>query len=238
MTWVDLHSHIVFDVDDGVADLTQSLAVLARLHAMGFAEVCATPHQKAGQYLPDWDTVTARFAHIQAQIAPGSGPILHLGAENMWDDVFHQRYQDLAIPSYNDGAAFLFELSPSLWPPSLLDTVFAARMRGQLPVLAHPERYQFLAGNAALAKQVAAQCAMVLDAAALAGHHGAAAMESSRWLLKIGCAHALASDAHRTLDVDYAQDGIEWVIKKYGAAMANRLLDEAPRAILAGEHPA
>lgn len=237
MNWVDLHSHIVFDVDDGVADLTQSLAVVAALKALGFSEICATPHQKVGQYLPAWDLCTARFADIQDALPPGS-PLLHLGAENMWDDVFHQRYREQSIPCYDQGTAFLFELSPSLWPPAFLDTVFAARMRGQLPVLAHPERYRELYGNEALVEKVAAQCAMVVDAAAIVGHHGGREAEAAKWLLRLGHVHALASDSHRTLDVAQAQEGIEWVAKHYGNATVDRMLGEAPRMILQGEHPA
>ena len=64
--------------------------MLGALAALGFTEVYATPHQKAGQFMPSREAIDHAFASLAA--APGA-PRLHLGAENMWDDVFFERSQ-------------------------------------------------------------------------------------------------------------------------------------------------
>ena len=46
-----------------------------------------------------------------------------------------------------------------------------------------------------------------------------------------------ASDAHTAEDVRLAAEGIAWIRKKVGERAVTELLDRAPRAILAGEHP-
>src|SRR5690606_22467625 len=55
MGYVDLHSHVLFGLDDGSPDRSTSLAMLDALAALGVTEQHATPHQKAGQFLPAWD---------------------------------------------------------------------------------------------------------------------------------------------------------------------------------------
>jgi protein-tyrosine phosphatase len=236
MGFVDLHSHVLFGLDDGSPDLETSLTMLAGLRAAGFSDVCATPHQKAGQYLPSADTIATTYAALRAA-APAAAPVLHLAAENMWDDVFFGRMQAGSFPAYDDGPAFLVELRPSLVPVGLVDHVFRLRMAGRVPVLAHPERYQALWDDDALTRQLRSQCAFLIDLPALAGYHGKQEGKFARRLVENGLATAAASDAHTPEDVRRAAEGIAWIAKKLGARTVDRLLADAPRALLAGDLP-
>jgi protein-tyrosine phosphatase len=234
VAFLDLHSHVLFGIDDGAADETMARDLLAGLAAVGFTEVCATPHQKAGQYLPDLDLVRAR--HATATSWPGL-PKLHLAAENMWDDVFLARMQAGTIPAYDDGPAFLFELRPSLLPTGLVDTLFKLRLAGRVPVLAHPERYAPLWEDTAMVTRLRTTCAFVVDLGAVAGAHGRMEAKAARRYIEDGIAHAAASDAHNLGDLKLAAEGIAWIRKRCGERAVTRLLADAPRAILAGELP-
>jgi protein-tyrosine phosphatase len=146
MGFVDLHSHVLYGVDDGAPDPATSLALLDGLAALGITEQCVTPHQKAGQYLPAWDRVEAALAGVERLRRP-EHPTLRLGAENMWDDVFIRRLASDEIPRYRDTLAFLVEIPPPLMPPGMIDHLFKLRIKRMVPVLAHPERYQRLRGR-------------------------------------------------------------------------------------------
>ena len=99
MGFVDLHSHVLHGLDDGSPDLATSLSMIEGLAALGFSEVCATPHQKAGQFLPELAAISRTYDAVAAAIA---GKVrMRLAAENMWDDVFYERSQRNAIPSYD-----------------------------------------------------------------------------------------------------------------------------------------
>lgn len=236
MGFVDLHSHVLPGLDDGSPDLPTSLRMIEGLAAIGFAEVCATPHQKAGQFLPDLGEVRRTFDALVA--ATASGPVrLRLAAENMWDDVFFERSQRGAVPSYDDGPAFLVELRPAELPLGLGDHLFRLRMAGHLPVLAHPERYVQLRDDAARVDQLRREIAFVVDLGAVAGYHGKAEQKAARRWIEDGIAHAAASDAHTPEDVARAAEAIAWIRKRVGPAAVTRLLDDGPRAILAGELP-
>jgi len=210
--------------------------MLDGLAALGVTEQCATPHQKAEQYLPAWDEIVRTFDELTAARAPHH-PALHLGAENMWDDVFYRRAEADTVPVYQDTQAFLLELPPPLAPPGLAERLFRFRRDGKLPVLAHPERYRALWNDDELARALRRNCAFLIDLPAIAGYHGRQETRAARHLLETGLATAVATDAHQLGDLQQAAAGLSWIEKKLGLAAVERLFDHAPRAILAGDLP-
>jgi protein-tyrosine phosphatase len=236
MGFVDLHSHVLYGVDDGATDEAAALAMLDGLAALGVTEQCVTPHQKAGQYLPSPGQIEAALAAVERVRRPGH-PTLRLGAESMWDDVFIRRLADDQLPYYRDTSAFLVEVPPPLLPPTMIDHLFKLRLRSKLAVLAHPERYQPLWGDDDLARSLRRVCAFVVDLGAVAGFHGRRETRAARHLLETGLACAVATDLHQIGDLQQAAAGLAWIDKKLGHAAVTRLFDHAPRAILAGELP-
>ena len=236
MGYVDLHSHVLFGLDDGAPDPATAVAMLDALATLGVTEQCVTVHQKAAQYLPAWDRVMTTYEEL-SQLRRSRHPTLRLAAENMWDDVFYQRSVDGTIPHYADTSAFLIELPPPLLPTNLAERLFDFTRAGKVVVLAHPERYQALWGDDELARKLRAHCAFQIDLPAVAGFHGKRESKQARHLLEIGLAACVATDAHQVGDVQQAQEGLRWIEKKLGHAAVVRLFDEAPRAILAGELP-
>jgi protein-tyrosine phosphatase len=204
----------------------------------GFGQVFATPHQKAGQFLPTLDAIGHTYADLR-RAAGDATPALRLGlaAENMWDDVFFGRVQSGDIPAYDGGPAFLMELRPSEMPAGILGHVFRLRAAGRVPVLAHPERYHALWDSDDLTRQLRQQCAFLVDLPALAGYHGRREAKAARRLVEDGLATAAATDCHTPEDVRRAAEGIAWIEKKMGSATVERLLADAPRALLAGDLP-
>src|SRR5436190_12961832 len=131
MGFVDLHSHVLFGLDDGAPDAATAVAMLDGLATLGVTEQCATPHQKAGQYLPAWGRVETTYAELQTLRNPRH-PTLRLAAENMWDDVFYQRSVDGTIPHYAGTSAFLIELPPPLFPVGLVERLFQFARAGKV----------------------------------------------------------------------------------------------------------
>jgi protein-tyrosine phosphatase len=234
--FVDLHSHVLYGLDDGAPDQAAALAMLDGLTALGVTEQCLTPHQKASQYLPAWDRIEATLAALE-QIRKPHHPTLRLGAENMWDDVFYGRVRDGTVPGYRGTSAFLVEIPPALMPPNMAEQLFKFRVAGMLPVLAHPERYHAMWDDDGLARELHKHCAFVFDLGALGGFHGKREQKQARHLCELGVVDAVATDAHHFGDLEQAQQGLEWIRKKLGAPAITRLFDHAPRVILGGELP-
>ena len=216
--------------------MPESLEVIAALAKLGFSTICATPHQRADMFMPARESIDTAYARVGAALPTGS-PTLNLGAENFWDEVLADRLPRGEQPTYTGGRAFLFEIPVGMWPARLVETLFAARLRGTLPVMAHPERYSTLWNQPDRVAAIARTAALVIDLAALDGAHGENEKRMSRLLVDEGIAHAGASDSHRIEDVKLAAAGIAWIKKRHGQARVDRMLDVAPRMILTGELP-
>ena len=183
---------------------------------------------------PAWDRVEAAYRQVDAARKP-THPTLRLAAENMWDDVFLERLERNVFPSYANTKAFLVEIPPAVMPPNLRDRLFALRMQGRIPVLAHPERYHALWDDDELATALRRCCVFAIDLPAVAGFHGKREAKQARHLLECGLAGVVATDAHQPGDVQQAQQGVAWIAKKLGSSVVDRLFGDAPRAVLAGE---
>src|SRR5215475_7337412 len=140
--YVDLHAHYLPALDDGATDRQMSLQMVRAIAALGFSDLYATPHQRAGMFMPAREAIDGAFKAVgeDARTA-GVTATLGLGAENFWDTVLHDRLRQRAVPSYNGGAAFLFEVGTQMMPAGIENELFQLRVGGFLPVMAHPERY-------------------------------------------------------------------------------------------------
>jgi protein-tyrosine phosphatase len=155
----------------------------------------------------------------------------------MWDSTLYERMEADSIPSYDDGASFLVEFVPSHLPVGLRQHVFQLRRKKKLPVIAHPERYEEYWSAQEKLRQLGEDCPLVVDLAAIAGHHGRKQGKAARAYLEAGLVHAVASDIHSPADLRGAAEGMAWIKKRLGDRRLKTLLDDNPRRILVGEHP-
>jgi protein-tyrosine phosphatase len=237
MGFVDLHSHVLPALDDGVKALGESMELTRVLEQMGFEVVCATPHQRVGLFMPTRDEIDGAYAQVEGGLRERGSPLdLRLGAENFWDEEFLKRAQTGQQPTYTGGKAFLFEINTRVAPPRLDEMLFQIRLQGLLPVMAHPERYAPFWDNdryVALGRTAA----LLVDLGALDGAHGKRECTAARRLVEEGLAHGAASDVHSVADARSAGAGIAWIKKRLGAPAVERLLSTNPRRILQGELP-
>ena len=238
MGYVDLHAHFLPGLDDGAATVADALRMVGAAASLGFTALHATPHQRSGVFLPPREDVDRVFTELQAEVKAISPELsFGLGAENFWDEVFLVRIRQGGLPTFDDGPAFLFEVNPGMMPPRIEQTLFELRLKGRLPVMAHPERYQAIQNDLHRAEELGRSAALLVDLAALDGAHGRPAMKAARRLLEEDLAHAAATDMHSPEDQRPIAAGMAWIRKRLGADTLERLLGENPRRILAGELP-
>jgi protein-tyrosine phosphatase len=235
--YVDLHAHYLPGLDDGAGDLAVSTEMVKVLTGLGFSDLYATPHQRLGLFLPARAAVDEALAAVRQTLRGNDAPRVGLGFENFWDEILARRVIDRGIPSYDDGPAFLFEVSPQLMPSGIESTLFDLRIQGKLPVMAHPERYLAIQTQLDRATALGRSAALVVDLGALDGAHGRAEMKTSRLLLQNGLAHAVASDIHTPDDARSIAAGLGWIKKHLGADALRTLLVDNPRRILTGDLP-
>ena len=238
MGFVDLHTHVLPGIDDGSRKLAESMELLGHLSDLGFDTVCATPHQKVGAFVPTLAAIDDAFAQVEAALRASSLSLTLLrAAENFWDELFLQRNRTHAQPRYTGERAFLFEINTRIAPPGLEESLFQIRLAGLLPVMAHPERYATFWKQPERLTNIAQSTALVVDLGAIDGAHGSEEQKAAQRLLKQRLVHAVTSDIHSSGDVRAIAGGMRWIRKQLGEATLVKLLDDNPRAILAGELP-
>ncbi len=234
---IDIHHHLLFGLDDGAPDLETSISMARMAAADGITHVVCTPHA-SGSYAYEPTLIAERAATLRAALAAESIPLtlgigcdFHLSYDNIHDALAHpDRY------SVNGKGYLLVELPDFGLSPVLNETFYQMQVAGLTPVLTHPERNPTLQKNfARLADWLRSGILVQVTAGSVLGHMGKEAQRMSHQLLASRWVHALATDAHNlTTRPPRLREACEAVAAKYGAAYADRLCTENPRAIFEG----
>jgi len=233
--FIDLHCHILPDLDDGPKDLETAIGLVQGLEELGFKKICPTPHQKQGAWPPEQDDAIRAADELREALAmAGCGvDILQPGAENMWDGLFLERL-DGEYPMYPEEKSFLVEFSPQAVPPQLKERFYEFRLAGRLPVVAHVERYAPLVRDHDLVEDLAQGAALLINLSSLASWWSG---REARKLVQEGLVHAIATDCHNEVDIKAGRKGIKWLRAVMGEQATTSLLRDNPERILKGELP-
>lgn len=140
---IDWHSHILPGVDDGPADIEQSVAIAAFLAARGVTEVYCTPHLMRGCYEAGNDAVRRGVVHLQERLdTSGIRITLRSGREYCLDEYLQAALDD-PLP-LGDSRLVLVEIPPHATADMVRRLLYDVVRAGFTPVLAHPERSPLL----------------------------------------------------------------------------------------------
>jgi len=236
---VDIHSHILWGMDDGSRSLEMSVGMLQMAAAAGTTDIVATPHADA-----DYEFQPALIAERRAELQNLLGDVIriHTGCD------FHLKYENiqdaLADPrkySVNGLGWVLVEFSDMMIFPNTEDIFAQMRNAGMGIIVTHPERNWLLRKDIArLQRWVENGAFLQVTGGSLLGVFGADARKFSEELMARGLVHFLASDAHdlerRTTRLDHVR---EYTAERYGEEYAEALLTTHPRAVIEGRalHP-
>ena len=138
---LDIHSHILPGLDDGVRDLESAVALAAEASAAGVEVIAATPHVRI-----DFPTTRAQIAEgvdaVAAALAAHAIPLEVVGGAEVAMD-WIPRVLDDDLPGYTlarNGRYLLVEFPYEGWPRAAELLLSELASRGVTAVLAHPER--------------------------------------------------------------------------------------------------
>jgi protein-tyrosine phosphatase len=232
---IDIHCHILAEVDDGPTSWEVSEEMCRMAAADGTEHVVATPHANH-RYHYDREYLTRTLLQFQQRV--GKTPRLSLGcdfrlsAANLKDAMaFPERYV------IEGGHYLLAEPNHTDVPKHIDDDLRELLKVGITPVITHPERNTVLQGTPErILKWVELGCVIQVTASALTGGWGETAWRTVQWLLRRNAVHVLASDAH---DTTRRPPGLslarEAVAESQGENIARALVEDNPRAIVSGK---
>ena len=232
---VDIHSHILPEVDDGPKSWDVSIEMCRRAAADGITHMVATPHANE-RYHYDRDVLKAIVARLQDQVGNslkiGLGCDFHLSYENIQDAIAHPtRYV------INDTRYLLVEFSNYSVPQESSGSFQKLGDCGMTPVITHPERNPILRENLQRVVEWAEQgCIVQVTGSSLTGFWGDRSRRAALWLLERQAVHVLATDAHDLEKrVPILSTSREAAAEICGEEIAEALVETNPRAIITNE---
>jgi protein-tyrosine phosphatase len=238
---IDLHCHLAAAVDDGPKTRKDTLELARALVGAGVTEIACTQHVR-----PDkgwWNTrelQAGMHATLRATLEEGGvGLPCHQAAEHYFDaEVLAEPFDDRLVP-YGESRWLLVELPYQGPPPDLLGPLYRLRRRGWRVLLAHLERYPWVADDDAVLDQVLSAGHLVqVNLGSLAGAYTRAHKKTAARLVAKGHVAVAAGDCHRAADVKKnIEQGLVALRKLVGEDATSRLTQGAPRGILRDEAP-
>jgi protein-tyrosine phosphatase len=203
----DIHSHLIPGIDDGSASLEESMGMIRELHALGYRKLITTPHIMSDAYRNTPEVIRKGLGELQdAAKAEGLDIVLEAAAEYYLDEIFAQTLGSRELLTFGgDQKYILFETSYVASPMVLNDVVFELQTRGYKPVLAHPERYQYL-WNEDATEQVrnmrSRGILIQVNLTSFGGRYSKRAASIARDLAHEELIDFIGTDLHRPIQVD------------------------------------
>ena len=200
---LDFHCHLLPGIDDGVRNVEESRETVVALRALGYRGAVVTPHIYPGVFENTAHDLRVRFATWQAEVAVDYP--CHLAAEYHTNDgLFPLIEQGDLLHVEVSGKRVVLAEFPYLMPaPRGLEALAALRRGGWQPVLAHVERYRYIAQDPEpwLAHLRELDVWLQCNVGSLAGMYGPQPQAFARQLLQRGLPVLWASDVHRPMQV-------------------------------------
>jgi protein-tyrosine phosphatase len=233
---LDLHSHLLPQIDDGAADVEISLAMARAYVDQGVQYVACTPHILPGLYHNTGSQIRWAVALMQARLDDAGIPLRLLpGADNHMVPNFITRLNEGCLLPLADSPYVLVEPPHHVAPARLDDFFFDLLVAGYIPILTHPERLSWIETKYDVIKRLASRGVwMQITSGSLMGRFGRRARYWSERLLADGIVHILATDAHNTTTrPPDLLEGRREAERRAGNEEAERLVLTRPSLVLA-----
>ena len=196
---VDIHSHLLPSLDDGVKSEAEALAVIELMMAQGVQKIITTPHIMHDTYRNSAETILPAYERMQEVVQKNSLSISFEVAAEYYLDEELLRKLETNQPLLTFGKNFLlFETNYLTEPYQLKDFIFKATTRGYRVILAHPERYHYM--TLSKAEELRDRGVLLqLNLLSLIGFYMKPVQSMAYKLVEKGLVDFLGSDCHNTL---------------------------------------
>lgn len=198
--FVDIHCHVLPGLDDGAKNIDDTISMLTEYEKMGVKKIVATPHILKGSYPNTKKSIAEAYEKMKIGLKKAglSNPIENFAAEHMLDEDFEIMLKNKELLPLK-GNYVLVEMSYFQKPINLNELIFNIVHHGYRPILAHPERYNFIKTQNEYSKLKKRGCLFQLNLLSLSKHYGTNVQKKAKILLKAGMYDFAATDAHHNM---------------------------------------
>lgn len=238
---IDTHCHILWGIDDASTNARQSMDMVRVAIADGIKTIVATSHIKEPIYNNDLQTLTKALDALYREIYREHLDVeIVLGGENFVShNTIHRLDEGKFVTYNNNGKYMLIEFA---WTKNMYDhpTVYIQKIlnKGYIPVIAHPERYEWVHDDYSLIKKWRDMgCLMQVNRTSVFGLDKIqAANDTAVKMLNDDLVDIIASDAHCSYAprLPKLSDIYRFIENNYGKEKAMLYLEINPKKIIEG----
>jgi len=201
----DMHSHLLPGIDDGSPDAEMSAELKKGLEDLGYRQFITSPHIMWDMYKNTPATIDSALKTLQAQ---GMHTNIRSAAEYFMDDNFDTLVAANEPLIAIQDKMILVEFSFIAAPLDLKEKLFAMQIKDYKPVLAHPERYEYLMAKKSIFDELKNMgCLFQLNLLSLAGYYGRIARELADYLISKDYIDFAGTDLHHLRHLQALRQG-------------------------------
>lgn len=233
---IDVHSHILYGIDDGAKSLEDSIGILEKARKYGINKIFVTPHYiEESKYMCNnkgkkkiLDELQEKFPDIE----------LYMGNEIYINNHIHEHIEKGEISPLGNSKYLLIELPIYNEFPGLEDYLFKLRTMGYKIIIAHPERYNYFKEDF---DKLLGLCKQGIyfqgNYMSLYDTYGKTTRKMFIKILKHHCYTFMASDVHRTEQKYYkkVKEAKDKIISMTSKEYAENIFDGNASKIMTGE---
>lgn len=236
---IDMHTHILFGVDDGARTIDDSLALIKEEIKKGVNQIILTPHYRKRHRDTDIDKITDNFKILKDNVTAENLEVkLHMGCEvyldfNYYDTIWKEPITTLAGSDY-----ILIEFSMTDTPKNIPEICYEANLKGYIPIIAHVERYDVLYDNNQLIRDILNEGAhFQVNASTVINKEDKESHKFANFLLKNELVSFVASDVHnKDSRAFYLDEAYRTVNKTCGHSYAEKMFRENQENIIMNKY--
>ena len=206
---IDIHTHVIPNVDDGSKSLETSIAMIKHEISIGVDTIICTPHHIYSVYEKSVEEIKSNFLLLKEAVEKENLPIkLYLGQEIYFThkENILQMLKEGKLLTLNNSNRVLLEFSFHREPEDLLDIIYNFNVNGYQVIIAHVERYEWMTYPKVVALR--SEGALIqINSDSILGYTSWKEKRFVRKLLKNNLVDYVASDTHSfrpsTLDKSY-----------------------------------
>lgn len=210
----DIHSHILYGIDDGARTLSESIKILDNLYRKGVTDIILTPHYiKSSKYNVNNREKFDLFLKLKTAYKKIN---LYLGNEVYVDEDLVDLLKKGEVATLNNSNYLLMELPMNSKIKDLDSIIYDLMRNGIIPIIAHPERYTYIQEDISYIDSLIDMGVLFQgNYESLFGKYGKKSEKTLKKLLKKNYISFLGSDVHRENHIDHTEEVYSKLYKIY-----------------------
>ena len=230
---IDIHTHLLYGVDDGPDDFKESVAMLEEAARQGITHIILTPHYRRRMFSYPKDRIKDHMEKLMPE-ADRCGIRIYPGCEYHVNSSIVSNFDEGRCSTLADSPYVLAEYEWQTEASYIRNTVGQLLSAGYQPIIAHVERYECMLKDKDLAADMQDMGALIqVNADAVLGKEGWRLRRYTKYLIRNGFADIVASDSHGISHRScHMKASYEHVAKKFGNDTADSMFIRVPEKIL------